>query len=143
MENAGKVIAFIGDIARFPTVSKLWSYSGYSVENGEAPRRAKGQKTTWNEDLRVMCWRLGVSLIRARGAYYRYYLGVKEIYEHRYEGHIVKAKKGVLVLQENITAKHIHNMALRRMIKLFLSHLWEVWREVGVYPSEHLTPSTS
>lgn len=134
MENAGKVIAFIGDIARFPTVSKLWSYAGYGVENGEAPRRAKGQKTTWNENLGVMCWRLGVSLIRARGAYYHYYLEVKGMYEHRYEGRIVKAKKGNPMPVGVITAKHIHNMAVRRMMKLFLSHLWEVWREAEGLP---------
>ena len=129
MENIGKVIAFVGDISRFPTVSKLWSYSGYSVKNGEAPRKVKGQKVTWNKNLRIMCWRLGVSLIRARGAYYHYYQEMKVMYERRYEGRIVKAKKGESVPAGMITIKHIHNMALRRMIKIFLSHLWEVWRE--------------
>lgn len=133
-ENAGKVLAFIGDIARFSTVSKLWSYAGYGVENGEAPRKMKGQKVTWNENLRTMCWRLGTSMIRAGGAYYHYYLNVKESYDRRYEGQIVKAKKGTPVPPGMITAKHIHNMALRRMIKLFLSHLWEKWREAEGLP---------
>jgi len=133
-ENAGKLIAFIGDIARFATVSKLWKYAGYNVEEGRAPRKAKGEKTTWNQDLRAMCWRLGVSLIQASGAYYRYYLEVKEEYRRRYRGSIVSARKGNAAPPGKVTAKHIHNMALRRMIKLFLSHLWEKWRQAEGLP---------
>ncbi|MDY6912122.1 MAG: hypothetical protein SVM79_07210 [Chloroflexota bacterium] len=133
-ENYGKVIAFIGDIGRFSTVSRLWGYAGYGVVGGKALRKTKGQRMSWNENLRTMCWRLGTSLMRARGSYYRYYAEIKATYEQQYEGRIVKARKGVSVPPDMITTQHIHNMALRRMIKLFLSHLWEKWREAKGLP---------
>lgn len=129
-ENIGKVVGLV-DIEKAYTISSLWKFAGYSVENGKAPKKEKGVKLEYNAQLRTMCWRLASSLLRSKGSYYKYYLSQKERYQQRFinEGYsIVKAaqikKKG-----KYISEGHIHNMALRKMIKLFLSHLWLVWRE--------------
>ena len=121
-------------LAVFSTVSKLWKYAGLHVVDGHAPRRARGTVLDWNCELRTMCWRLSRSLIRARGVYYREYLKAKEGYLARFKGKVVKSKKGVKVPEGCISLKHLDNMAGRKMIKLWLAHLWEVTRKAQGLP---------
>ncbi|GAH99993.1 unnamed protein product, partial [marine sediment metagenome] len=64
-ENIGKVVAPI-DIEKADTISSLWKFAGFSVEDGAAPKRVRGGgKLSFNSQLRSMCWRLGSSLLRA------------------------------------------------------------------------------
>lgn len=136
-ENVGKVVATM-DIERAGTISALWRYAGFSVENGAAPKREKGEKLHYNSQLRPMCWRLGSSLLRAKGKFYEYYANEKDKYQQKYENQgksIVPAtslpkKNGKRYEPEGtISVGHLHNQALRKTIKLFLSCLWLVWRE--------------
>lgn len=143
----GKVVWKVGiwveGIERLPTISALSKYSGFDVKNGKAPARAKGSKTTYNSRLRSMCWRMASSLLRAKGKYYEYYLAQKERYTQRYlaEGkQIVPATSLPKVEGKRretdafISEGHVHNQALRKMIKLFLSGLWLTWREAAGLP---------
>lgn len=137
-ENIGKVLAPI-HIEKANTISALWKFAGYSVEEGVAARRVKGGgKLSYNSSLRTMCWRLGSSLLRARGTFYQYYLQEKEKYSNRYK--VVPAanlptRDGKHYEPEGVRSEgHIHNMALRKMIKLFLSCLWLTWREAEGLP---------
>jgi len=83
-ENIGKVVAPI-DIERATTISALWKFTGYSVEDGSAPRRVRGGgKLAYNSQLRSMCWRLASSLKRAKGCFYVYYIREKEKYQERF-----------------------------------------------------------
>jgi rubrerythrin len=83
-ENIGKVIAPI-DIERAKTISALWKFAGFAVEDGSAPRRVKGGgKLAYNSQLRSMCWRLANSLKRAKGCFYEYYIREKEKYQERF-----------------------------------------------------------
>jgi len=142
-ENIGKVVAPI-DIIKADTPSSLWKFAGFSVEDGVAPKRVKGGgKLEYNSQLRSMCWRLGSSLLRAKGKFYDYYLKEKDKYYKRFEN------EGVLIVPatslpikndkryepENMLSEgHVHNMAMRKMIKLFLVCLWVVWREAEGLP---------
>lgn len=136
--NLGKVVSFI-DIERATNISKLWRYCGFACdENGNAERATKGQKLHFNRQLKSLCWRLGKSLIRAKGKYYAYYREEKTKLEQRETGKgrkIVPSNKLPKVngkhieTDEFIGKGHVDNMALRKMIKLFLSHLWMIWRE--------------
>jgi len=84
-ENIGKVVAPI-NIERAKTISGLWKFAGFSVEDGSAPRRVKGGgKLLYNSQLRSMCWRLASSLKRARGKFYEYYSKEKGKYTERFE----------------------------------------------------------
>lgn len=139
-ENIAKIVGLV-DIEKDDTASSLWAFCGFAPdpETGKAMRRQVGKKLTYNSQLRTMCWRLGSSLLRARGKYYDFYLVEKEKLEHRFEREeksIVPASR--LPTDERgkrrepddmISEGHVHNMALRKMIKLFLAHLWVVWRE--------------
>ncbi len=135
---------WVAGIERLTTISALYKYSGFDVQNGKAPARERGSKTTYNSRLRSMCWRLGSSLLRARGKYYEYYLAQKEKYEQRYANNgtkivptlsLPKNEKGKRYEPDGIISEgHVHNQALRKMIKLFLSCLWLAWREAEGLP---------
>lgn len=142
-ENIGKVVAQI-DIERATTISALWKYCGYAVTDGKAPKREKGGgKLEYNSQLRSMCWRLGGSLMKANGKFYDYYKVEKEKYVQRFINQGVKIVPAASIPKRNgkrndgdgyISEGHLHNMALRKMIKLFLSCLWLEWREAVNLP---------
>jgi hypothetical protein len=82
-------------------------------------------------------------LLRCRGAFYSYYIKEKERYQERYlqEGvRIVPAsnlpiKDGKRHEPEGVISEgHVHNQALRKMIKLFLACLWLEWRKAAGLP---------
>jgi hypothetical protein len=135
--NIGKVICHI-DIEKASTISKLWRFAGFGVINGCAEKRKKGEKLHFNKELKTMCWRLGKSLIRAKGKYYDFYISEKK---KLIEKALAKGKKVVSAAElpkkngkrlednEHISIGHIDMMAMRKMIKLFLAHLWLKWRE--------------
>lgn len=84
-ENIAKVVGPI-DIEKAHTISGLWKFAGFSVEDGHAPRRVRGGgKLAYNSQLRSMCWRLATNLIRARGKFYDYYFKEKDKYKQRFE----------------------------------------------------------
>lgn len=136
--NIGKVLSLI-DIERASTVSKLWRYAGIGVMDGKAERQQKGQKLHYNKTLKSMCWRLGKGLIRAKGSYYEFYREQKKAYEKRFleEGREIvsatklpKNERGLKAETDEFFALgHLDLMAMRKMIKLFLSHLWLKWRQ--------------
>jgi len=143
-ENIGKVVG-LTDIERAPTISSLWKFAGFSVEDGAAPKRRKGGgKLEYNSQLRSMCWRLGSSLLRAKGKFYDYYLKEKDKYYQKYENRGVKIVPAASLPKDKegkryepdgmISEGHVHNQAMRKMIKLFLACLWVVWREADVLP---------
>lgn len=142
-ENIGKVVGLV-DITKADNISSLWKFAGYAVENGRGPKRQKGERLSYNSRLRSMCWRLGTSLMKGRGKFKAYYDVEKAKYVARF------AVQGIRILPANqikngngkkpgeigmISEGHVHNMALRKMIKLFLACLWLVWREAEGLPT--------
>jgi hypothetical protein len=185
-ENIGKIVGMVRvapemrDDTELPyadTISALWKFCGFSVEDGRAPKRVSGEKLSYNSQLRSMCWRLATSLERAGLRHHcgecgvifggtdkktgkprekcpkcgsanlsliattkftQYLLQQKERYEQRYLNsgrHIVPAAQLPKVngkkveTTEYISEGHVHNQALRKMIKLFLACLWLEWRK--------------
>lgn len=114
---ASKIVSQI-DIQRCETVSKLWRYAGYSVgEDGKAERRVKGEKSHYNATLKTDVHLIGVGLLRKNSPYRPIY----DIAREKYDG-------------LGYTKGHAHNSALRKVVKLWLSHLWEVWRSLEGLP---------
>jgi hypothetical protein len=157
-ENMPKVVGLI-DINKANTISSLWKFSGFDVQDGEAPKRKAGHKLSYNSQLRSMLWRLGQSLIRAQGKFYDEYLKFKNEESKKYKVmptpkarfcpqclKEVKAKAtkycpdcGAKLSQKKepegvLFEGHLHNRALRKMIKLFEADLWLVWREAEGLP---------
>lgn len=123
------------------TISGLHKFAGFAPSaDGKTMKRVKGGgKLEYNSQLRSMCWRLGSSLLRAKGKFYDYYVKEKDKYYQSYENQGVKIVPATSLPRDNkgkryepvgtISEGHVHNQAMRKMIKLFLSGLWVVWRE--------------
>ena len=115
---AAKLIAMI-DIERAPTISSLWRFAGYAVINGERERPTKGEKLHYNSRLKTTCYLVATAFLRANSPYRRVYDEAKAHYETN---------------QPDWTKGHRHNAANRKMIKVFLSHLWLRWRQLEGLP---------
>ena len=145
----------VKDIERFHSVSALWKYAGLNVERfcrdcektvpdeamtcrfcnggnlwGRAPKRRKGQKITWNPRLKKVCFNVGECIVRVTSGPYRaFYDEYRAFYDEKYP----KRSKG-----------HRYAMAKRKTVKLFLSHLFQMWYEMKEltpprpYAQEHL-----
>lgn len=163
-----KILGLIGDIENFDTVSKLWSFSGFGLYDGQIQKPVKGEKLTYNRRLKTAVYLAGESFIKSRSPYRTIYDASKNRY------HSVKQVRplveqgllgnGVSSMPDRSTPEgkkewdrliklgnkgadsgardgnvwtdlHVHNAARRKMVKLFLSHLWVVWREAEGLPT--------
>lgn len=140
--NIGKVLGPI-DIEKASQISKLWRFAGFGVVGERGERRTKGEKLHFNMTLKTMCWRLAKSLIRAKGKYYKFYLAEKKRIAEREKANgkaivpsaeLPKEKGKHIENDEFFGLGHVDMMAMRKMIKLFLSHLWLKWREAEGLP---------
>lgn len=139
------------DITRAPTVGHIWSFAGLD------PRAEwkKGKRRPWNAQLKTLCWKAGESFVKVSGSEDAFY---GRIYADRKESEIVKNDAGDFAGQAaaklekynigkdtdaykaystgKLPPAHIHARAKRYAVKLFLSHLHEVWytREFGEGP---------
>lgn len=142
-ENIAKVVGQI-DIHKAPYVSCLYRYAGYDVDKEGKGRKRQKMEEGFNGTLRTMCYRVGESLMKARGAYYQFYLKAKEqeVAKLTAQGYKIVPSRSLPSRNGKkyeppgmISEGHVHMRALRKMIKLFLSHLWQVWREAEGLPA--------
>lgn len=115
---AAKLLAMI-DIERSDTISALWRYAGYAVIDGEREKPVKGEKLHYNKRLKTTLYLVGTAFLRANSPYRRVYDSAREYYDAN---------------RPDWTKLHQHNAAMRKMIKLFLSHLWDQWRKAEGLP---------
>lgn len=150
---AALLVANIGNIGRFDTISKLWAYAGLHVIDGRAPKRAVGQKANWNAELKATAWKLGQSFVKIADSPYRklydaYKVRITEreiangniIWQsdgtkHTPAHHLPKVKPPKKApAKPEWTLGRINNMALRYVAKRLLAHLWLVWRAMEHLP---------
>lgn len=110
---AAKLVSMI-NIERSDTVSQLWRYAGYAVIDGEAEKKKKGEKMKYNARLKTVVFQIGSSFLKTGSPYADVYYQNKEYYE----------------ANRDWTPLHCHLASMRKMGKLFLSHLWVVWRTI-------------
>lgn len=82
-------------------------------------RPSRGQSATFDKRARELCYLLGVSFLRTRGKYASFYDAQRARLEETRPAWVAGRK---------------HLTALRITEKLFLSHLWVVWREAEGLP---------
>ncbi len=117
-------VAVMIDIERADTVSALWKYAGYGVTNGERDRPKVGEKLCYNKRLKSTCYLVASSFLKSNSPYRTIYDAAREQYEDKVD------KDG-----KPWTKLHKYNAARRKMIKIWLSHLWVVWREMEGLPT--------
>lgn len=119
---AAKVASMI-DIDRAPTVSALWRYAGYAVIDGEREKMTKGEPAHYNRRLKTTCYLVGTSFLKSNSPYRKIYDAARDYYASN---------------RPDWTKAHQHNAAMRKMIKVWLAHLWEVWRTLEGKPVRNL-----
>jgi uncharacterized short protein YbdD (DUF466 family) len=135
----GGLIAIIKDIRKFNHCSSLWKYFGLDVRDGKAPRRQKGQVANWSQKGRSLV--LGIiadSFIKQRTPGYRELYDAakaKELAEEELNpGTRLDTKR--FGTPEHKPLGHADKRAKRKMMKLFMSHLWSTWRLLEGLPAE-------
>ena len=133
------------DCQKADTISSLWKFAG------QAPgfdRKIKGQKLSYNAQLKTLCWKLGESFVKVSGkenaTYGKLYLQFKEEEVSRNEAGLYaetaqRELENKQFKSDNVTKKrllegklsdgHLHARAKRRVVKIFLSHFWIKGRE--------------
>lgn len=114
-----KLLALI-DIERSNTVSQLWRFAGLAVFNGKREYRVKGETSHYNSRLKSVLYNVWESLMRTKDSPYN------DIYYHW------KAKYAET--RPEWTLIHQHKAAIRKVEKMFLSHLWYTWRVLEGLP---------
>lgn len=116
---AAKIWCMI-DMSKAPTISSLWRYAGYGLnEAGERDRPRKGEKLVYNAKLRVALFTLAESFLRASSPY-------RDVYD--------TAKQKYQETRKDWTKIHIHLASMRKMIKVYLAHYYEHARELEGLP---------
>lgn len=130
------------DITRAQTAGAIWRFAGLDPTQ----KWEKGQKRPWNASLKRLCWILGESFVKVSGHEDAFY---GNLYARRKEWELSNNEQFVYKEQADIGAArvgktteaykhykagklppgHIHARAKRYAVKMFLSHLHEVWRK--------------
>jgi hypothetical protein len=133
------------------TVGHWWAFAGYD------PRRkwGEGEKRPWNAELKVLCYKIGASFVKVSGREDAVY---GQAYRHRKDYETSKNERGEYAgeaeralneksyardtkakscyVQGKLPPGHLDARARRWAVKLFLSHLHQVWytHEFGCPP---------
>lgn len=131
---AAQLLAQVDDISRFDTVSKLWRYAGQAVFDGVAETNHAGEKAHKNSQLQALCYNIEDVFIKHQTpGYAEIYYDDKQRLRQIHPEQVKNTRKGSR-WPYLFTDMHIHRMAKRKMIKIFLSHFWVKWREFEGLP---------
>ena len=133
------------DITRAPTAGAIWRYAGLDPTS----EWKKGEKRPFNASLKTLCWKLGESFVKTCNHKDTVY---GRLYRERKDAEIANNEAGNFADQAaaklekfkigkttdaykaysagKLPPAHIHARARRVAVKMFLSHLHEVWYEV-------------
>jgi hypothetical protein len=134
-----------------PTVGHIWRFAGLDPTVVWLPKT----KRPWNADLKVLCWKAGESFVKFSNSPECYYGKLwrkqKDVYISRNEAGMYAERSAEILTIKNygkdtdayaaysvgrLPPAHIHAMARRYAVKLFLAHLHHVMhvRILGVDP---------
>lgn len=139
------------DISKAPTVGHIWSFAGLNP----AAVWAKGEKRPWNARLKVLCWKIGQSMMKCSGRddclYGKLWRKRKDLEIARNEaGSFAGQAKAVLEKKKigkdtearkhyeagHLPPGHIEARAERWAVKIFLAH----WHEAAFVDAYHKLP---
>lgn len=124
---AGQVIAYAQPIADFKTPSSLKAYAGYAVYDGEAQGFKRGGQPNWSQSFKRVLYNVGDSFIKSRSPYRAFYDQCKA---RELETHPEMGTKG-----GQWSPAHRDLRARRKMVSVFLHHLWQVMHDIEGLPT--------
>jgi hypothetical protein len=132
------------DITKAPTVGHIWRYAGLDP----TVKWNKGEKRPWNARLKVLCWKAGESFVKVSGredAFYGKVYRERKEYEHARNDRGENAERAAQILLEKkwsdgtearkhlesgkLPPAQLHARSTRYAVKIFLSHLHQLWYE--------------
>ena len=114
--QAAAIIAYIRDPRRFPTISKLWKFSGFAP--GQGPHT--GDKR-YHVKLKTAVWQAVQAMLMARSQ--RMQALYRRLREQEDQKH------------PELSKAHRHMRTMRKLCKILLYCIWYVWnRQLGVNP---------
>jgi hypothetical protein len=114
---ASGIIAWLEEpIKKANHVSQIWSYCGLAPNQV----RKAGEKVNYNPRLKTFAWKIGQSFIKFKCFGRKLYDSFKEQAKQKHP---------------DWTKLHIHNYARRKVVKLFIASVWEVWRKMNNLPT--------
>jgi len=127
----GWLIYYI-DVARCKTPSSLIQYCGFAVDKeGRGDRLRKGVQARFNPKLKGKLYLLAETFIMLKNPkYYNEYVKAKKKLRTRFPEAIVRPD-GKLKYND----MHIHQMAIRKMMRLFLTDLYYTWSKLRGLPT--------
>lgn len=133
-KQAARLISVLGDpywndlYDRPRTVSELWAYCGYAVNDGVAQRRRKGEKSNWSAKAKSRAFLMAQSCVKAVGGEYRaLYDAAREHYQDAVHPHdCVRCGPAGKPAPAGspLSAGHQHARALRIVAKEILKDIW-------------------
>jgi len=114
----GQLIAYIGDINKFDSIAKLWSYFGLGLYDGKVQAYKKEHKKNFDGKKRKLMYIIAKTFV-TRKHLDCFYADLYDEYKSRY-----------IKLHPDYTKQHLHRMALRKVAKIFLRHLYKKWKEI-------------
>lgn len=126
------------DVHQAPTAGHIWRFAGLDPTS----KWAKGQKRPWNARLKVLCWKAGESFVKFHNhedcVYGHVWKRAKEEYVRRNDAGLYAERAKQILAEKNfgkdtdarahyesgkLPPAHVHAMARRYAVKIFLSHL--------------------
>lgn len=121
---AAQLLALIDDIGNFDTVSKLWRYAGLAVIDGKAEPKSS---THFVRRFKGLMWNISKQFVMQQSpGYVDIYYDEKERQRRLYPEAIQVTVNGEKKWRYNDA--HIDRRARRKVEKIFLQHLWLMWR---------------
>jgi hypothetical protein len=129
------------DITQAPTAGHIWRFAGLDPTVKWLPKT----KRPWNADLKVLCWKAGESFVKFSNSpecfYGKLWRKQKDLYIARNDAGLYAERAAEILTAKNygkvtdayasysagrLPPAHIHAMARRYAVKLFLAHLHHV-----------------
>lgn len=97
----------------------------HNETNSILQKRISGYQSNWNDRLKVLGYKAGTSFVKQpaeKSKYRKLYDQIKKKERRDHPDRIVKNGKTFF------NDGHIHNRAMRKVVKIFFAHVWQTWR---------------
>jgi len=88
-------------------------------------KRISGYQSNWNDKLKVLAWKAGTSFVKQSASRSKYRKLYDKVKKEEHKLHPKRITKDSKILYND---GHLHNRAMRKVVKIFLAHLWQTWR---------------
>lgn len=101
---------------------------------GKSPKRETGYHYFFNSRLKMICWKVAGQLVKQGDPFYRgIYDKAKILYQNKAKADGLEIISATEISDKEdktkyISKDHVDNRAKRKLVKIFISHLWEAWR---------------